>query len=234
LKFESPLIPATLIKRYKRFLADAVLADGSEITAHCPNTGSMRSCGEPGDTIMLSHNPSPKRKLSYTWEYTKTHKGYIGINTQRPNRIVEEAISRQQIPSLSGYDHIRREVPYGDRSRIDLLLEDKKKGRCWIEIKNVTLIEGDKLLFPDAITSRGLKHIKELQHMLLSGDRCVLFFLINRPDGKSFSPAIHIDEAWSRQLAMAADEGLEIMAYRAKSLVTGVSLGKEVPFVFPD
>ena len=229
MKFESPLISAKLVKRYKRFLADAILDNGEEITAHCPNTGSMKTCGQPGDQIYLSHHPSPKRKLPYTWELTKTKGGMICINTNRPNKVVEDAITKQAIPELTGYASLRREVRYGDKSRIDILLEDPQRGRCWIEIKSVTLLDGQDLLFPDAVTSRGLKHIKELQMKKSEGDRSVLFLLVNRPEGTTFKPAFHIDPDWAAGLIEAHQDGVEILAYRNKCTTTEMNIDQKIP-----
>ena len=141
MQFEKPLTKATLVKRYKRFLADVVLDTGEEVTAHCANTGSMKTCGAPGDTVWLSHNPSPKRKLAYSWEFTEVSAGYVGINTALPNKLVFEAIEKSQIKELLGYDIMKREVKYGEKSRIDIYLEDSRKvlKPCYVEVKNVTL-----------------------------------------------------------------------------------------------
>ena len=214
LNFDHELIPATLIKRYKRFLADAKLDCGTQITAHCPNTGSMKTCGSPGDRIYLSHNDSPKRKLAYTWELTQTKGGFIGINTHRPNKLVLNAIKDGQIAELSGYQNIRAEVPYGDRSRIDILLEEGKRPPCYVEVKNVTLLVDDQLAFPDAVSERGLKHIKELEKQLKLGNRAVMFFLVNRPEGDYFRPAKEIDPTYSKALETAQKAGVEVLIYR--------------------
>lgn len=155
-----PLIPGRLIKRYKRFLADIELPDGSTITAHCPNSGSMLGCNLPGSPVMLSISSNPNRKLTHTWELVQFGEYWIGLNTMLPNRLAEEAILDGTITELNGYRTLRREVPYGsERSRIDLLLEGDK-GRCYVEVKNVTLVEGGMALFPDAVTERGQKHLR--------------------------------------------------------------------------
>ena len=221
------------MKRYKRFLADVQLPNGEVVVAHCPNTGSMKTCGSPGDIIYLSYNPSPKRKLSYTWELTQTKKGFIGINTHRPNKIVEEAILNQQIKSLSGYKQIKREVKYGENSRIDLLLSGPK-GLCWVEVKNVTLLDQKSVLFPDAVTSRGLKHLKELKSKVTEGDRSVIFFLINRPEGDSFSPAYHIDPTYSKELVTAQKMGVEVLAYRCCNSLEASTITNEVPLAIKE
>lgn len=227
LTFSTPLVKGTLIKRYKRFLADVTLESGEVITAHCPNTGSMKSCGAPGDTVWLTHDPSPKRKLKYTWEYTGKGRGYIGVNTQRPNRVVEQAVQAGRIPELAGYTGLRREVKYGreGKSRIDLLLEGDDRSPCYVEIKNATLREEDYICFPDAVTARGLKHVQELVDVVQDGGRAVLFFLVNRPDGRFFMPARHIHADYADALVGAREKGLEILCYRARSTLKGMDVG---------
>ena len=230
MNFISELQEATLIKRYKRFFADVTLASGEEVTAHCPNTGSMKSCGAPGDTVYVSHNPDPKRKLAYTWELTKTKGGYIGVNTHKPNRIVEEAIANGLIPELTGYASMKREAKYGEeKSKIDLLLDEgEDKRRCYVEIKNTTLLDQDTLLFPDAVTSRGLKHLRELQMMVNQGHRSVMLFFVNRPDGKYFTPAKEIHPEYAEALREVSKGGVEILAYRANTTLTESTVGKPV------
>ena len=224
IKFSKPLMKAALVKRYKRFFADVILEDGSEVTCHCPNTGSMRSCGEPGDTVFVLANNDPKRKLKYTWEYTKVKGGYIGINTQRPNRIVETAIENGAIKELLGYKSLKREQKYGQASKIDLLLEDPDREPCYVEIKNVTLKEGKNLYFPDAVTQRGQKHLQELMDIKKTGARAVMFYLINRPDGEAFKPAEHIDPEYARLYKKAQEKGVEILHYRVKASLSGMTI----------
>jgi len=220
-----PLHKATLIKRYKRFLADVKLNDGQIITAHCPNTGSMESCWKEGATVWLSPAENPARKLQWTWEFTETKGGLIGVNTARPNYIVAEAIKQGKIPSLSGYDSIRQEVKYGKNSRIDILLEDKDKPQCYVEVKNTTLLRGDDVLFPDAVTERGLKHLEELTEIVQAGKRAVMLFFVNRPDGQSFRPADEVDQAYGNGLRKAARAGVEVLAIRAISTPESISVG---------
>ncbi|MEZ4741116.1 MAG: DNA/RNA nuclease SfsA [Bdellovibrionota bacterium] len=234
MNFNSPLLKGKIIKRYKRFLADVELESGELVTAHCPNTGSMKTCWKNGDTIYLSYHDNPQRKLKYTWEYTKVKKGYIGINTMRPNQIVFEAIEKGQIHQLNGYETIRREVKYGSKSKIDILLETdqgKVKKKCWVEIKNVTMYLDDRdlLVFPDAVTARGLKHIKELENQVKGGDRAVMFFLANRPEGKAFTPAKEIDPEYADALKKSQKNGVEILCYRVKPSLKGMTIGEEVP-----
>lgn len=229
IRFSTPLVEGKLIKRYKRFFADVELLDGQVVTSHCPNTGSMRTCGSPGDRVFLLKNDDPKRKLKYTWEYTEATGGFIGVNTQRPNRIVEDAISEGLVEELKGYSAIKREAKYGENSKIDLLLTHEQRPPCYVEIKNVTLIEGAQLLFPDAVTTRGQKHLKELMEVKSQGCRAVMFFLINRPDGQEFAPATAIDPHYSELLQEASESGVEIITYRTDSRLEGMALGQKVP-----
>lgn len=228
MRFSTALHKGRLLKRYKRFLADVKLDSGDIVTAHCPNTGSMKSCFEPDSVVWLSKNDDPKRKLKWTWEFSENSIGLIGINTQRPNDIVAEAIAGGKIPSLAGYKTLRQEVKYGTNSRIDILLEDPKKGSCFVEVKNTTLLNDDAVLFPDAVTSRGLKHLEELEKMTASGNRSVMIFLVNRPDGRFFSPADMIDPKYGAALRKAARSGVEIMAIRARSSTTEITTGESL------
>ncbi len=226
-----PLIPGTLIKRYKRFMADITLADGSMVTAHCPNSGSMLGCNLPGSPVMLSKSPNPDRKLAYTWELVQSNGYWIGLNTMLPNRLAEEAILDGTITELQGYDRLRREVPYGsERSRIDLLLEGAQ-GRCYVEVKNVTLVEGNLALFPDAVTERGQKHLRELMEVARNGDRGVLLFTVQRGDANSVAPADRIDPVYGRLLREAVRNGVEVLAYRASVQPEEIRLTERLPIV---
>lgn len=228
MKFQTNLIKAKLIKRYKRFLADAVLEDGTPITAHCPNTGSMKTCGSEGDTIYLSFHDDPKRKLKYTWELTQVKDGFIGINTHRPNLIVKEALEQQKIASLSSYHKVFPERKRGE-SRLDFYLESQEPPTpCWVEVKNVTLLEGDSVLFPDAVSIRALKHVKSLEEAVSCGQRGVLIFLVNRPEGSSFKVAHHIDPDYAKALKKAQAMGVEILAYRAQNSLLETTLGEPI------
>ncbi len=226
-----PLIPGTLIKRYKRFMADITLADGSMVTAHCPNSGSMLGCNLPGSPVMLSKSPNPDRKLADTWELVQSNGYWIGLNTMLPNRLAEEAILDGTITELQGYDRLRREVPYGsERSRIDLLLEGAQ-GRCYVEVKNVTLVEGNLALFPDAVTERGQKHLRELMEVARNGDRGVLLFTVQRGDANSVAPADRIDPVYGRLLREAVRNGVEVLAYRASVQPEEIRLTERLPIV---
>lgn len=211
-----PLIQGRLIRRYKRFLADIRLEDGSTVTAHVPNTGAMRSTSEPGRLAGLSIHTSPKRKYQYTLEIIESDEGgtMVSVNTMRTNRIVEEAILEGSIPELTGYKEIRREVPYGNASRVDLLLFSSEKKKCFVEVKNVTYKEGDLALFPDAVTARGTKHLHELIQTVKAGHRAAIFFLVGRGDCRETAPAEHIDPVYAKTLDLARAEGVEILSYR--------------------
>jgi sugar fermentation stimulation protein A len=215
MKFDPPLIPGTLIQRYKRFLADIQLNSGEVITAHCPNSGSMKTCNTPGWKVMLSYHQNPKRKYSHTWEMIHNGQCWVGINTGIPNKIAEEAIRSNHISELQNYAEIKREVVYGKNSRIDLLLKNATQ-RCYVEVKNVTLVEADgDYYFPDAVTERGRKHLLELSDMVSQGHRAVMFYIIQRSDGKTFKPAKHIDPAYAESLRQAHSNGVEIIVYGA-------------------
>lgn len=229
--FSTNLQKARFEKRYKRFFVDAVLEDGTRVTAHCPNTGSMKSCLIPGATIWLSFNDSPNRKLKWTWELIETDGGFIGVNTAMPNRIVEQAIKSNLIPELSGYLDVKAEVKYGTKSRIDLLLTSPQKPECYIEIKNTTLLDGSHVLFPDAVTERGQKHLKDLEGVVRSGKRAVIFFLVNRPEGRAFKPADHIDPVYGELLRQVCKNGVEALAYRAVHTTKGIGVGERVPII---
>ena len=223
------LLQGTLIRRYQRFMADARLRNGHVITAHCPNTGSMLGCAEPGRPVYLSRHNNPKRKLKYTWEMIEMPTSLVGINTMIPNRLVKESIIRKKIRDLRGYDTIRREVSYGRNSRIDLLLEKGEK-RCFVEVKNCTLVEDGIACFPDAVTSRGLKHLEELQEEVRRGNRCFMFYLVQRMDAKRFRPADHIDPAYGRELRRAVGNGVEILVYDVFLNLEGISLNRRLPY----
>lgn len=224
------LIPAILIKRYKRFLADVELVDGGIITVHCPNSGSMKGCATPGSPVLLSRSSNPGRKYPFTWEQVQVNGCWVGINTALPNHLVHEAIVNGVVQELSGYSSIRPEVPYGEHSRIDLLLEGPK-GRCFVEVKNVTMVENDRAFFPDAVTTRGQKHLNELMRVVHEGDRGVIFFTVQRFDGKSVSPADNIDPEYGRLLRLALKNGVEAFAYRADVTPWDIQLTERLPIV---
>ncbi len=218
MKFDLPLHQGVLIRRYKRFLADVRLQDGTELTVHCPNSGAMTSCSEPGRPVIISDSQNPKRKLRFTWEMIQMPDAWVGVNTANPNRAVAGFIEAGQIPELVGYRGLRREVKYGreGRSRIDILLEDAEheRPRCFVEIKNTTLRSGEHAAFPDAVTTRGLKHLEELEDVVANGDRGVIFFFVGREDCLRMRPADEVDPAYAQALRRVAGSGVEVLAYR--------------------
>ena len=232
--FPSPLLRGRLIKRYKRFLCDVELEDGTVITATCANTGSMKGLVNPGATIWLSESDNPTRKYRHTWEMVEHDAGtgptIVGINTGHPNRIVSEAIEAGRVAPLIGYETLRREVKYGQNSRIDILLEDRKKGRCYVEIKNVHFMRDKGLAeFPDSVTSRGAKHLGELADMVSEGHRAVMLFLIQRADATRFTLARDIDPAYGQAFDQACTTGVEALAYRCTLSNSGIILDRKIP-----
>lgn len=223
------LIQGILIKRYKRFMADVKLANGHVVTAHCPNSGSMLECSEHGRRVYLSRHSNPKRQLRYTWEMIEMPGSLVGVNTMIPNRLVRASIEAGKIPGLSGFNSIRSEVKYGENSRIDLLLENCG-GCCFVEVKNCTLVSDGVACFPDAVTSRGLKHLVELQHQVRLGTRCVMFYLVQRMDARLFKPADHIDPAYGLELRKAVKNGVEIIVYDVLLDLKRIRLNRALPY----
>lgn len=230
MKFDAPLIQGVLIKRYKRFLADITLADGSELTVHCPNTGSMKNCAEPGSAVWLSDSGNTKRKYRHTWEMVSVGDGAVaGINTGRANGLVKEAILSGRIAELAGYDNLRSEVKYGDEnSRIDLLLEGAGE-QCYVEVKSLTLGEGEVGYFPDAVTERGRKHLRELEAMVGQGHRAVLFFCVQHSGVKMAKPADHIDPKYGQALRQAHAAGVEVMAWQCDLSEAEITIARALP-----
>ena len=233
MEFKTPLIEATLLRRYKRFLADVRLNDGEVITVHTANTGSMLGCAEPGSRIWLSRSESTTRKYPYSWEITETAAGVmVGINTALPNALVREAIEAGVIGELQGYRSLRGEVPFGsERSRIDWLLEDDGKGACYVEVKNVTAAVADTAIFPDAVSARGTKHLRELMGVVAAGGRGVLCFCVQRGDVTAVRPADEIDAVYGETLREAATRGVEIIAYGADVAPRDIRLRRPLPVV---
>lgn len=228
LKIDQPLVEATLVRRYMRFLTDATLADGTEITAHCPNTGSLLGCKEPGSKIWLRDTENDKRKYRLSWQAIQVGETWVNVDTGLPNAEVFSAITEGRVPALAGYASAKREVKYGTNSRIDVLLEDEEKGLCYVEVKNTTLAEGDVALFPDAVTSRGLKHLGELAEVVSQGHRAVQFFFVSRDDVTSFRPADDIDPAYCKGLREAAEAGVEVIAYAVRVRPDSIELAHEL------
>ncbi len=233
MKYDQILKEATLLKRYKRFLADVSLDDGNTLTIYCPNTGSMMNCNVLGSRVWYSEIQDSGRKYPHTWELVEVDGGHlVGIHTGRSNHLVREAIESGVIKELQGYDSIRGEVRYGNQnSRIDFLLE-KNDERCYVEVKNVTLGEADgKGYFPDAVTTRGAKHLQELMDMIQEGHRAVLCYCVQHTGIKEVRPAVHIDKDYTQLLQEAHKKGLEILAYSAHITPQEVTLQKAIPVV---
>jgi sugar fermentation stimulation protein A len=246
MQFDPPLKSATLIKRYKRFLADVTLPDGSETTIHCANTGAMTGCATPGDKIWYSQSDNPKRKYPLSWELTETQRGYhICVNTMRANQLAVEAIKQNRISELSGYQSLQTEVKYGqENSRIDILLSAPSRPNCYIEVKSVTLLGENTNLgllsrtdrnkgqgyFPDAVTTRGQKHLRELTEVARHGDRAILLFAVLHSGIEKVSPAHHIDAAYSILLEEAMKAGVEVLCYKAQYSNQKIKLITTVPF----
>ncbi len=224
-----PLIRATLIRRYKRFLADVTLENGETITVHCPNSGSMRGCADPGSIVWLSLSDNQQRKYPYTWELLELEQTMVGINTMVPNKLVRAAIEENSIRELGGYDRIQSEVKTSDHTRLDLVLEARQKKSCYVEIKNCTLVENGVAMFPDAVTIRGQKHLEELSDLVADGHRGVIFFLIQRSDARVFKPAAMIDAVYAQRLRQAADAGVEIVTRDTQIDTRRIALGRSVP-----
>ena len=231
MKIDQPLVEATLVKRYKRFLTDVTLDDGSTLTAHCPNTGSLLGCKEPGSRVWLRDTENDKRKYRHSWQAIRVGETWVNVDTGLPNAEVYAAIVEGRVPALAGYDSARREVKYGGNSRIDVLLEGKggdPDARCYVEVKNTTLAEGDVALFPDAVTERGRKHLGELAAMVAEGHRAVQFFFVSRDDVAVFRPADAIDPAYAAALRDAAAAGVEVMAWAARVMPDAIELCAEL------
>jgi sugar fermentation stimulation protein A len=231
MKFSSPLIPGILLSRNKRFLADIKLDSGEIVTAHCPNSGSMKGCKQPGSRVFLSYHDKPSRKLKYTWELVEANHTWVGINTGHPNKLVMEAIQNKQIKELTGYPHIKSEVKLGAHSRIDLVLENSDE-ICYVEVKNVTLIENGQARFPDAVTERGQKHLRELMNVVEKGHRAVMFFVVQREDSNSFAPADDIDPTYGKLLRKAVtSDGVEALVYQAKVSPEEIKISIPLPII---
>ncbi len=218
MKFSPKLQSGKLIIRYKRFLADVELDNGQTVTIHCPNTGSMKNCQFPGSRVWFSTSDNPKRKYSRTWELMETPESHIiGVNTGRANALAIEAINSGVICELTNYSELRKEVKYGkENSRIDILLSSTGKSDCYIEVKSCTLLEHGKGYFPDSVTVRGQKHLRELMDVVDSGQRAVLLFIVQHTGIVQVSPAEHIDPKYSELLKQAIMAGVEVLAYAAE------------------
>ncbi len=230
--FQTPLIPAKLIRRYKRFLADIILEDGSEVTAHCPNPGSMLGLCEAGSSIWVEPNSNPRKKLNFGWRLVDNENGgFIGIDTSAANKIIQEALFDRQITGLEIYDSFRSEVKYGTGSRVDFLLSKMGHKDTYLEIKSVTLMREQGIAeFPDSPTARGLKHLHELAKVVELGHRAVMLFLVQRSDCKEFQIARDIDPAYAEGFYYALKKGVKILCLSCKLSPYTIDVDKEVPF----
>ena len=217
----------TLIKRYKRFLAEIRLDAGTEVVAHCTNSGSMKSCLENGAEVYLTPVTDPKRRTKFTWEMIKINGSWVGINTANPNKLAFEAISAGLIPELSGYTNVKREMVFGD-SRFDIFAENETE-KCFVEVKNVSLKEGNYALFPDAVTTRGQKHLKTLMEVKAHGIRAVMLYIVQRTDVEVFAPAIEIDPEYAKVLKQAVNVGVEVIVLQVEVTPEGIYLKKKLP-----
>lgn len=228
MKFTDPLVPGKLIKRYKRFLADVELGDGVIVTAHCTNSGSMKSCIEEGAEVYLSPASDPKRKTKFTWEMIKIDGRWVGVNTSIPNQLAFEAIRDQQIFSLKGYDEVSREVTFGN-SRIDILAANENE-KCFVEVKNVTMKVGTWARFPVAVTTRGKKHLETLIEIKSQGMRAVMLYVIQRTDVEMFGPAWDIDPDYAETLIKAFAACVEVIPVMAEVSPEKIEIIKILPF----
>ena len=234
MRFPAPLIPATLVKRYKRFLADVTLPGGETVTAHVANPGAMTGLAAPGSRVWLSKSDNPSRKLSHSWELIEVDLGQglelVGVNTGHPNLLVGAALAAGAIPELAGYETIRREVKYGKNSRVDFLLESAGRPPCYVEIKNVHLMRRPGLAeFPDSKTERGAKHLEELGDMVAEGHRAVMLYLIQIGSASGFALARDIDPKYGTAFDRARSRGVEAMAWKCMITMDGIEIAERVP-----
>ncbi len=228
MQFKVKLIHGKLLRRYKRFLTDVQLDDGTIVTAHCTNSGSMKTCIEEGAPVYLTPVNNPKRKTKFTWEMIYLNGGWIGINTSVPNLLAFEAIRDGKIEKLAGYTFVKREVTFGD-SRFDIYAENERE-KCFVEVKNVTMKAGESALFPDAVTTRGRKHLETLMQVKRQGLRAVMFYVIQRIDVRKFGTAKEIDPAYAHTLRKAYAAGVEIIPVQAAVSPENIEITRELPF----
>jgi len=231
MRFQTPLVPARLIRRYKRFLADMLLADGTEITAHCANPGSMMGLKDPGINCWLEPNDDPKKKLKYGWRLVEHDGGHFtGVDTALPNRMLRERLIARRVPELADYTLVHPEVKYGEKSRIDFLLTGDGMPDAYVEVKSVTLSRQTGLAeFPDSVTTRGARHMDELASMAAQGHRAMVFFLVQRTDCAQVSLAGDIDPNYAQSFAKARAAGVEVIAYDCAITPEGVVLRNRLP-----
>lgn len=231
-----PLTHGILLKRYKRFLADVRLDNGETVTAHCANSGRMTSCCEAGRSVYLSYHDNPRRKLKYSWELIEMPSSIdgapalVGVNTMVPNRLVAAALRAAAVPELAAYSKVSTEVKVATGSRLDIRLDGDGLPPCFVEVKNCTLVVDGLAMFPDAVTSRGHKHLVELQRLVAQGARCCMFYFVQRMDAQRFAPAAEIDGAYAAELARAVENGVEILVYDVYIDLKEIALGRPLPY----
>ncbi|MFC1844610.1 DNA/RNA nuclease SfsA [Thermodesulfobacteriota bacterium] len=228
MQFKQELQPGILIKRYKRFLADIELEDKKVLTVHCPNTGSMLGCSEPGSPVMISRSDNPGRKYPHTLEMVQAGSVWVGVNTFLTNKLVREAIEKKIVKEFGRLDVITQEVKTSANTRLDFLLE-RKRTRIYMEVKNCSLAEGRAAMFPDAVTVRGTKHLHELAALKRQGHDAVVFFCVQRGDADYFMPANHIDPGYAETLSNVAAEGVMILAYQAEVNPREIVIVRKLP-----
>ncbi|MGL4371856.1 MAG: DNA/RNA nuclease SfsA [Alphaproteobacteria bacterium] len=238
LAFSLPLLRGTLVKRYKRFLADVLLETGELVCAHCPNTGAMLGLTEPGVPVWMSQSDRPTRKLKYTWELVEDPQtGFIGVNTGNPNALVKKLLAGGGIPEFSAYPHVKAEVYAEPGSRLDFFLQesleiDAPNLGCYIEVKNAHFKQADQVLFPDSPTQRGAKHMEVLERLVQRGFKAFVLYIIQREDCSSFSLATELDPAYAKAAAQAFEKGVQSLAYSCKMSPLGIELGARLPILF--
>ncbi len=236
MRFQTELVPATLIRRYKRFLADCRLADGREIVAHVANPGSMLGLAEEGTRVWLEPNDDPKKKLKWAWRLAELPgQVFVGVDTGVPNRLLKPALMAGTVPGLEGYPLVRPEVKYGENSRIDFLLSAEACPDCYVEVKSVTLLrQPGRAEFPDSVTARGAKHLAELSAMVAQGNRAVMLYLVQRTDARDVTLAADLDPAYARAFVAARRAGVEVISLACTLSPEGIALGGALPFTAPE
>ncbi len=223
---------ATLVKRYKRFLADVQLDDGAVLTVHCPNSGSMLGCSKPGLPVVISLSNNQKRKYPWTLELVQVDRHWVGVNTSLTNKLVHEALNNGQIDNFAAISSITPEIKISEKSRLDFMIEHKDKtNTTYLEVKNCSLAQNETALFPDAVTARGTKHLEELIHLLQQGYNAAILFCIQREDVHVFQPAADIDPKYAETLHKAAEAGVKILAYKAHVSPSEIYIQQEVPVI---
>ena len=228
MEFDQNLLPGILVRRYKRFLADVQLQESRIITVHCPNSGSMLGCSKPGSPVMLSCSDNPRRKYSYTLELVQAGTVWVGVNTALTNRLVREALEKGVIKEFGKLDAISQEIKTSDNTRLDFLLEEKGK-KIFMEVKNCSLAEDRVAMFPDAVTTRGTKHLRELAMLKAQGHKAAVFFCAQRRDTDCFIPASHIDPLYAKTLAKVAADGVMVLAYQADVSPREIRIASKLP-----